>query len=1072
MGVKRWKFLVLMLLLLAGTLLAMEGRLLRYPAVSQRYIAFTYAGDLWIVPREGGIARRLTSHPGMEIFPRFSPDGRWIAFTGEIDGNVQVYLIPAEGGEPRRITVMPQSQPTSERMGPDNIVMAWHPDGKRILFRSRWAHFDPFVGQLYLAHIDATPPEMLPLPEGGFATFSPDGKKIAYNRTFREFRTWKRYKGGMQQDVWIYDLEKKKLRRLTRYEGCDHFPMWYKDRIYFVSDRDGRENIYYYDLKTGKITQVTFFKEYDVKFPSLGPDAIVFENGGYIYLLDLKTHRYHKVNIKLPADRLWMRPTLISVVDYIESFGISPDASRAMFVARGDVFTVPAKEGVTYNITRSQGVREKDAVWSPDGRWIAYFSDKTGEYEIYIVDPRGEKKPIRITTDGACFRWGLRWSPDSRKLLYADKNQKLWYVDIEKKKPVLIDSSRYNEFRDYTWSPDSRWVAYTKRLKNRFAVIYIYSLEEKKARPVTENFYNSFNPSFSPDGKYLYFLSNRDFRPTLGNFELNFTYTEMTRIYALPLLATTPSPIALKETEPSKEEKEQKKEKQLRVEIDFKGIISRIVPLPMPAGSYSGLLADRDRLFYFSYKRGKGTDLMVYNLKEKKPQLFLSGIRGAVFTPDLKKVIVRKGKDKFAIVPTKGKPQLKKFLDLSSLKMRLDRRKEYRQMFREAWRLMRDYFYAANMHGIDWKAMYRKYEVLLPYAGCRDDLTYIIGEMIGELHNSHTYVGGGDKGKWQKVNIGTLGAELEPDPRTGRWRIKRILKGQNWIKKYYSPLTEPGNRAYEGEYILAIDGVELRYPDTPYRLLEGKAGKPVVLTVSKDPYGKHARKIVVKPIPYENTLRYYNWVERNRQYVEKASGGKIGYVHIPDMSLEGLNEFVRTYYPQLDKEGLIIDDRYNGGGFVAQMILERLRRILGGLFAPRNAAPETEPPAVFVGHMVCLINRYAASDGDIFPYYFREYGLGPLIGERTWGGTVGIRTIVRLVDGGYVYVPEFALYSKEGKWIIEGHGVEPDFHVENLPQDEIKGRDAQLEFAVKYLLKKIKEEPRRLPPRPKDPVKK
>jgi len=1078
---KKSLIFILVLLLATFSLFAIEGRVMRFPTISHGKIAFTYGGDIWVVEENGGIARRLTSHPGLEIFPRFSPDGKWIAFTGQYDGHFEVYVIPAEGGIPKRLTYHGEIK-TSERFGPDNLVMGWTPDGKRVLFRSRFKTFDTWLGKLYTVDLNGALPDPLPLPYGGFASYSPDGKKLAMNRIFRDFRTWKRYKGGMAQDIWIYNLRTLKLQRITKYTGSDRFPMWYKDKIFFVSDRsrrksDGREilNLFYYDLKTGKIVQVTNFQDYDVLWPSLGDGKIVFEKGGRLFVYNIQTKNTKEVKVEIPTDRIWARPQWKKVSDKLESFDISPHGKRIVAVARGDIFTIPAKEGDTKNLTNSSNSREKYATWSPDGKWIAFVSDMDGEEGIYIISKDGGK-PIKITTAGKCYKYSLVWSPDSKKIAWSDKNLTLWYVNINEKKPILVDRAKVWEIRSYTWSPDSNWIAYAKPEDNRFSSIFIYSLKDKKSYRVTSHLTDDRDPAFDPEGRYLYFISSRDYHPTLGHFELSYTYNKMDRIYAALLRPDVENPMAPRVDEEKTEKSENKENKPKKkgkkeFSIELKGLSNRIVVFKMPYGDYYGLMATKDRVFYVSAGEGSTPTLMAYVLKERKPVKIISPIRGYALSADGKKIAYRSGKT-IGIIPsssTNVSPG-KGSVNLSNMESYVKPLEEWKEMFMEAWRLERDFFYVPNMHGVNWKEMLKRWGSLIPYISHRFDLNYILGEMLGELACSHTYVGGGDYPEFKHTNVGHLGADLVKGE-NGYYKIARILEGANWERKYISPLKQPGIKIKEGDYIIAIAGKELRWPTNPYSLLEERAGKLTRILVNSKPTKEGAWEIKVIPIENEMSLRYYNWVLNNRRRVEKLSGGKIGYLHIPDMSLEGLNEFVKGYYAQINKQGLIIDVRFNGGGFVSQMILERLRRILAAMGAPRNAEPDTYPSAVFTGYMACLVNHYSASDGDIFPYFFKFYKLGPLIGTRSWGGVIGIRGYRPLLDGGYITTPEFGHYSIESKWVIENHGVEPDIVVDNTPGALMKGRDPQLEKAVEILMEKIKKHPPKLPPRPKPPIK-
>ena len=1066
-----------------------EGRLLRFPDIYKNQVVFVYAGDLWEVSSSGGIARKLTSHPGLELFPKFSPDGNWIAFTGQYDGNMNVYVIPAEGGIPKQLTFTADITHMPLRMGPNNQVIDWFPDGKHLLFLSRQNTFNDWFGQLYKVSLNGGLQQKLVLPKGGLTAFSPDGNKIAYNRIFRNFRTWKRYKGGMAQDIWLYDFKSNSSQRLTTYEGTDTYPMWHGNKIYFGSDRgpNQRMNIYSYDLGTKQIKQITHFKDYDVNWPSIGGSTIVFENGGFLYTLDLNTEKVQKLTIYVPGDRVEKRPHWENVKGFVHSYSLSPKGKRALFEARGDIFTVPAKKGNTRNLTETSGIHEKFPTWSPDGKWVAYVSDRTGEDEIYLRPQNGKGQESRITTDGCCFRFAPVWSPDSKKLAYADKNHRLFYVDILKKTPILVDQAIEWEIRQYTWSPDSKWLAYAKPEKNHFYSIFLYSLATKKITPVTTDFTFDSSPVFDPEGRYLFFLSQRNYNAYLGNFDGNYAYLKTAGIYLVTLQADSLSPFAPKSDEAAiqKVKKEAKKKSKKKsksakkeiapLKIDLTGIQNRVVNLPIAPANIGGLRAAKGVVFYVTYPvsglsgrmPGEKPALHRYDLKKQKDAVLLSPISGYDLSADGSKLIIRtKGGYSIAdakaakINPSKGK------IDLSKLRMIIDYPKEWKQMFNEAWRLERDYFYNPKMNGVDWKKVHDQYAVLLPYVANRFDLNYIIGEMIGELANSHTYVGGGEMPKIEHVSVGMLGADFKVDSKSGLYRIQKIYTGENWTKTARSPLTEPGVDVKTGDYILAVNGKKLTGKKNIFSLLENTTDQSVTLLVNSRPTAIGAREVTVKPISSEYKLHQNDWVEANRKKVEKASGGKIGYIYLTDMSADGLNQFVKEFYPQIRKQGLIIDVRYNGGGFVDEMILERLRRVLIGMGMSRNADNGTIPERVFYGYMVCIDNAYSASDGDIFPYFFKKYKLGPVIGKRTWGGVRGIRGYTRLLDGGYVTIPEFSIYGLDSKWIIENHGVEPDIEVDNRPDLVVKGKDPQLETAIKYLMKKIKEEPRVLPKRP------
>lgn len=1070
---------------------AEESRLMRFPDIHQDKIVFVYAGDLWLIPVEGGIARRLTTHIGMELFPKFSPDGKYIAFTGQYEGNTDVYVIPAEGGGPKRLTYCPGFENMPDRFGFDDMVLDWHPDGKRILFRSWRESYNSWFQKLFLIDLRGGLPEALPLPEAGLTSFSPDGTKIAYNRQFRNFRTWKRYKGGLAQDIWIYDLKNNTIEQITNWEGTDTSPMWHENKIYFVSDRDHTANIFCYDLDNKKTRKITNHDEYDVKWPSLGPESIAYENGGCLYLLDLKTEQIKKVFVEIPDDRALARSEFVSVNDYISEYNLSPDGKRALFTGRGDVFTVPQEKGNIRNLTNTSGAREKNSTWSPDGKWIAYISDRTGEDELYIVPQASKGEEIQITTEGHCFRFAPVWSPDCKRLLFADKDLKLYYADVESKKITLIDTTRNWEIRDYSWSPDSKWIAYAKPATNMFYSIFLYSLKDGEIHRVTDDFTDDREPVFDPEGKYLYFFSKRDFNAMLSNFDPSFTYNEMTKIYVVVLQADSLSSFAPESDEVELKEEKERKEKEKKkegektekilkeVRIDLEGIKDRVVAVPIEPGNYFGLRAAERRIFYLSFPNWtltggapepKGT-LHLFDMEKRKDHALLSPVEGYDLSADGEKIIY-KSKKQFGIIDAKpGSPKVGDgALSLDGLQMKVNYQDEWKQIFNEAWRLERDFFYSPNMHGVDWELMRKRYGELLPYLAHRSDLNYIIGEMIGELCCSHTYVSGGDKPEVKIVQTGLLGIDWELDTLSGFYRIKKIYPGENWAENLRSPLTEPGVEVKEGEYILAVDNKALQYPTNPYSLFENTVDKTVTLKINSKPSFDGAREVQVKPIASEYDLRANYWVETNRRKVEEATDGKVGYIFIPDMGGEGLNQFARSFFSQIRKEGLIIDVRYNGGGFVSQMILERLRRVLVGMSSSRNAGNYTYPEGVLHGHMVCIANQYSASDGDYFPYYFRQYGLGPIVGKRTWGGVVGIRDVIRLMDNGYVTTPEFAPYNLKNEWVMENYGVDPNIEVDNLPNLVIQGRDPQLEKAIEIILKKIQEEPKKLPERPPYPV--
>jgi tricorn protease len=1109
-----------------------EGRLLRFPDVHGDKVVFSYGGDLWLVSTAGGVADRITTSPGNEIFPKFSPDGKWIAFTGQYDGNFNVYVMPATGGEPRQLTFLQDAEPMPERMGPNNEVITWTPDSQNIVFLSRANTFNDWFGRLFTVPVIGGLPVQLPVDKGGLTSYSPNGKSIAYNRIFRNFRTWKRYTGGMAQAIWIYDFAANHVEKITDTDGNNTYPMWHGNTIYFGSDRGPakRMNLYAYDLTSKQTRQLTSYIDYDISWPSLGGDTIVFENAGYLYLFDTKTEQAQKMTVYLPGDLNLARPQWENVAKFVTDADIAPDGNRAVVAARGDVYTVPAKRGSIRNLTASPGSREHGVAWSPDGKWIAYISDASGEEELYVTPQDGLGPAQRITTGSSGFMFPPMWSPDSKKLAYADQKLRLWYVDVEAKKPVLADTAVWGEITDYAWSPDSQWLAYSKPFANYNHAVELYSLATSKVTPVTDDFTNTYNPIFDPDGKYLYVLSTRDYNEVVGVYDEEFANPKATRVYAITLRADLPSPFATRSDEVSvKEEtpsttdvtttpttnranapKEAGKpgkppkpapasataataaatpaasaSAKTEFRIDLDGIADRIVVFPMPPSVIAQLGAAKGLVFYVTQPiqglsgplPGEENAIHVFDMAEREDHVLVAGATAFVPSFDGKKLLYfgppgEGGAATFGIVDTAvaGAPHHAGdgALDLSDLRTEIDPRAEWHQMFEEVWRQERDFFFESSMNGVDWDAVRKKYEVLLPYVADRYDLDLLMGDMVAELSNSHTYVGGGDYPDLHPVATGLLGVDFEADTASGRYRIKKIYPGQNWDPQRVSPLTEPGVNVAEGSYLLAVNGHTLKIPQNPYELFVNTAGQNVTLTVNSTPSETGERNVVVRTISSEYHLRELDWIETNRRKVDAASGGKIGYIYLPNMEDDGLNEFVRQYFPQIRKQGLIIDERYNGGGFATDMVLDPLRRILAAMSTARNWPSTTVPPFVFNGPMAAISNEYSASDGDFFAYLFKAYKLGPVIGMRTWGGVRGIRGFIPLMDGGYVARPEFSLYGLDSQWVVENHGVDPDIVVDNLPDQVMAGHDPQLEKAIEVVTKAMQEHPMTLPPRPPD----
>lgn len=1032
-----------------------EARLLRFPTTNGQEVVFTFGGDLYKAPIQGGEAVRLTSHVGYELFARFSPDGKSIAFSGEYDGNREVYLIPAEGGEPVRLTYTSTNarDDVGDRMGPNNITMTWTPDGRSIIYRNRIG--DGFSGKLWSIPVVGGMPKQLPLPEGGFCSYSPDGKKLAYNRVFREFRTWKYYRGGMADDIWIYDSQSNTVKNITNNVAQDIVPMWIGDDIYFISDRDMTMNLFVYHTSNGQTEKVTNYTDYDIKFPSSNGKVIVYEHSGFLYKFDPQSRQSTQIHITLNGENCFARPEQKVVADYISAVGISHDGKRIVATARGEVFNVPAEKGVIYNITRTPGANERKASWSPDNKYIAYISDRTGETEIWMEKTEGGE-PIQLTKDNDTYIRNFRWSPDSKSILYTDRKNRIVMVDVTSKSKKVILQNPEQEFFDVTFSPDSRWITYARPASNLMQVVYLYNLAEKKEYPVTEKWYTSGSPIFSKDGKYLIFSSDRDFNPIYGRLEWNHVYTSTGGIYLAMLSKNTPSPFlpcnVTDGNEDLKKGTDNSSEDDI-IHIDTDGILERIVKLPLKAGHYGNFHSDGKTIWYS--ERG---NIHAYDLSEQEDKTIAEDASMSVSYGGKKALFYKAGNIYVTDLPT-SKVTFGKSVDLKDMVATIDYPIEWAQIFDETWRAFRDGFYLENMHGINWKDIKAKYEVLLPHVTTRLDLNYVIGEMISELACGHAYVNPGEYKKPYRIPMGLLGAELSRDAKTGYYKISKLIHGAPYSKSLRSPLTEQGLNVKEGDYIIAIDGVPTSSVENIYKLLVGKADVMTELQVNSQNSEEGSRKIIVKPIGDEYPLYHYNWVQNNLKKVEKATNGKVGYIYIPDMGPEGLNEFARYFYPQLDKEGLIIDDRSNGGGNVSPMIIERLLRKPYRMTMSRTSTNVgTIPDATQYGPKVLLINKYSASDGDLFPWSFKANRIGKVVGTRTWGGIVGISNSLPYMDGTDIRVPFFTNYdAKSGQWIIENHGVDPDILIDNDPIKEQAGEDQQLDKAIEIIMEQLKE---------------
>lgn len=1049
------KSIVLFLGIFLGclSLRAEEARLLRFPHSVGDKVVFAYAGDLYSVPVSGGVARRLTSHVGYEMFPRISPDGKYIAFTGQYDGNTEVFVIPVEGGEPRRLTYSAtlSRDDLGDRMGPNNIVIGWTPDSKRILYRSRQYTFNDFTGQLFTVPVTGGMPTEIPLVNGGFASFSPDGKKLAYNYIFREFRTWKRYEGGMADDIRIFDFSTKKSEKITHDVRQDIIPMWSPggNEIYYISDRDDIMNLYVYNIKTKETRQLTFYKDYDIKFPAIGDKTIVYEQGGYIYRYDLENGKNERIKIIIDNDQVYSRPEWKNVSDQINYRVPSPDGQRVLVSARGDIFSLPVKEGITYNLTNSSDANDRMGAWSPDGKYISYISDKEGEFSIYLREVATGKEK-RLIDDFKGYIFNYKWSPDSRSILWSDKRNTLNISDVSTGKREIIETSPIRPLTSFNWSPDSKYITYVRPGK---AVdhIMIYELASKQKHQITDDWYGVSSPNFSRDGKYLLFVSARSFSPSYGRTEWNHIYREMNKVYLLPLVKEAWIPFSPKNDGMSEEKKTESKGKETKESgYDFTDINRRLIELPvLPADHYRNLHMIGNYVYY-----DRGGNTMVYDLTGKNESSLGGQI---VFSPGYDKALGVVGQAFQVIDLPATSLSVGSGISTGDVKKRINYHEEWMQIYNETWRQMRDFFYANNMHGVDWNKVYEKYKVLVPYVNHRTDLTYLIGEMIGELNVGHAYSINGRHPEPERIKMGLLGATFKKD-KSGYFQVEKIIEGANWSASTRSPLTMPGVDVREGDYLIAINGKSLQETDNLFTELIDMAGKTVELEVNSKPSATGARRVLVTPLSDESKLYYYHWVQNNIKKVEEATNGEVGYIHIPDMGTEGLNEFVKHYYPQLQKKALIIDDRGNGGGNVSPMIIERLMRTPTYFTMHTNQKEgSVNPVGTFIGPKVLLVNEYSASDGDLFPYRFKYNKLGTVIGRRTWGGVVGYSGTVPVVDGGAIVTPSYAPFAVDGSgFIIEGTGVTPHLDLENDPYQEYIGRDQQLEKAIEIILEQLK----------------
>ena len=1061
-----------------------DTRLLRFPDIHGDRVAFVHGGDIYTASVAGGVAHRLTSHEGQELYPKFSPDGQWIAFSAEYSGTRQVWVMPVEGGPPRQLTFYSDVGPMPPRGGTDYRVLDWTPDGRHILVRANRTPYGERDGVPMLVPFEGGMEQPLGPPETGGGMLSADGRTYVYTPIDREFRTWKRHRGGRAQNVWTYDLVNNTSQQLTDFIGTDHQPMWVDGTIYFVSDRDFTLNLFAMDMDGGNLRKVTEFEEFDVLWPSSDRRRVVFENGGYIWLHDPGRGETRRLSIEVRGDRPHTLPAFKNVTAQIESFDVAPGGERAVFGARGEIFTVPAQHGEIRNISRTPGAREISVAWSPDGQWIAYLSDASGEYEIYIRPQDGSGEPRRITRDGTVWRFPPAWSPDSKKLAFADSANRLSFVDIDSGRVQQVDATSYTNqsFRDltqYVWAPDSQWLAYTKVNESFNSSIWVYSLRDRQARQLTPDETNEQNPAFDPQGRYLYFTSTRDWNLAFSSYEFNYIYNEATRIFAATLAADGPAlnrPRSDEVGAAAGDDKEKNsgdndnKSRAPAVKFDVEGFNERVTVLDVSSGNHVGLAANDSGLFFVS-SGGNGAELRFYDLDKRAAESVLAGVTGYALAADGKKLLWRQ-RDKFGIADAKpGVDADKTALDLERLEMRVDPRLEWQQIYVDAWRILRDWFWDPGHHGQDWPAIRDRYAPLVEHVAHRADLDYILGELGGELNAGHIYVNSSpDMPTVERVPGGMLGALIEAHE-SGYFRIARIYPGENWHDYYRSPLTEAGVTASVGDFILAVDGVSTRGVDNFYRLLENKGDRVVRLTLNSRPAERGARVEQVKTVASEVNLRYLDWVTENRRRVHELSGGRVGYIHVPNTAVQGNRELLKGMLAEARRDALIIDDRYNGGGFIPDRMIELLARTPLNYWVWRGFEPQPRPLLSHDGPKAMLINGLASSGGDALPYYFRKLGLGTLIGTRTWGGLIGISGNPGLIDGGSIIPATFRFLDTEGNWAVEDEGVAPDIEVIDRPEAIAAGRDPSLEKAVEVLLEELEENPPRrieTPPAPTD----
>ena len=1064
-------------LILLGFFLLASGRvnaqsddplLMRRTTVSRTHVVFVYAGDLWMVGRSGGSAQRMTTHVGAESDPFFSPDGRWVAFTGNYDGNTDVYVVAASGGEPQRLTYHPDA----------DRVVGWTPDGRNVLFNSTRNSYSSFT-RLFTISVNGGMPIEVPLPNAVQGAFSPDGSRMAYVPLAGAFQVWKRYRGGMASAVWMADLSDSSVRKVPREDSNDFNPMWIGETVYFLSDRNGPVSLFAFDTRAGGVREVLPNDGLDIKTASAGPDVIVYEKFGELHLFHPDTSAVEKLEVKVAGDLPSTRPRFEKVSDNIMNAALSPSGVRAVFEARGEILTVPAEKGDIRNLTKTSGVAERDPAWSPDGKWVAYFSEASGEYALHLAEQSGLGETRKIDLgDPPSYYYSPVWSPDSEKLAYTDKRLKLWTVDLESGKRVEVDSNTYDSpfhTMDPSWSPDSNWLTYTKQLASHLHAVFLYSLETGEKHQVSDGMSDARYSIFDKGGKHLYFTASTDVGPTTGWLDMSSVNRPVSRsVYVVVLSKDDPSPLApesdeesvevkrAEDAEETAEQDEEKLEEAVDVHIDIEAIGQRILALPLAPKNYTAMSAGKSGNMYLLEAppviTGPETQILhLFKMEDRKAEKILEGLDAFAISHDGEKMLFLQ-QEQWSITAAGQKPEPGKgLLKLDGMVVRVDPRKEWKQIYHEAWRIERDFLYDPGAHGLDLAEAEKQYEPYLKRIGSRDDLNYLFREMLGNLVLGHTFVGGGDGPEVERVPGGLLGADYEVEG--GRYRFARVYSGENWNPDLKAPLTEPGVNVRAGEFLLAVNGRDIRAPNNLFRYFENTAGKSVVLSVGPNPDGTDAREVTVVPVRGEQTLRNRAWIEGNRRRVEDASSGELGYVYLPNTAVAGYTNFNRYYFAQIGKKGIVVDERFNGGGLAADYIVDYMKRPLMNYWSTREGADFTTPQGAIFGPKVMIINEDAGSGGDALPWYFRKAGVGKLVGKRTWGGLVGIYDYPPLIDGGFVTAPRLAFWNPDGTWDVENHGVAPDIEVELDPKAWREGRDLQLEKAIEVALEELRANP-------------